>query len=150
MRLTETAAFPRLRYFPHPMLRLGLLTLMALVLIACGQSAPHQTGTLVTLPISAPTYASAGDSIAITIGPAQVADGTPVGLVMVGAYGPRTYTGQFAAGMAEFIIPAEHTRQPGYLAFIAAADHARGQISVILAPDDINVTAEQAGALHSF
>jgi hypothetical protein len=86
------------------------------------------------LPINAPSTITVGDSVDVTVGPVSVTDGTRVGLVMVGKHGPRIYRGEFEQGIAHFIIPGEHTLQPGYLAIIAAADSARGEVGVLLRP----------------
>ncbi|GAB4516223.1 MAG: hypothetical protein OHK0046_21180 [Anaerolineae bacterium] len=66
------------------------------------------------------------------IGPVSASNGTPVGLIMLGTYGPKVYNTVFDAGVAHFVIPSKDTRQPGYLALIAAAEDARGEASIIL------------------
>jgi hypothetical protein len=87
------------------------------------------------LPISAPEMITVGDTVNVTVGPVEVSDGTLVGLVMVGKHGPRVYRGIFEQGIAFFNIPAEHTMQPGHLAFIAASESARGEFSMTLRPN---------------
>lgn len=84
------------------------------------------------LPIEAPLIANAGEQIEITIGPVPATNGTRVGLVMTGTHGPRIYNTQFESGMAHFVIPADDTRQPGYLALVAAADDARGEHGIVV------------------
>jgi hypothetical protein len=107
--------------------------LLALLLIAAGDGlSPHGTRLTGDLPIGAPRVASTGDQINVEIGPVSVSNGTPVGLVMVGAHGPRVYNATFEAGMAHFVIPSGDTLQPGYLALIVAADDARGETSILL------------------
>ncbi len=110
---------------------LSLMTLMSVLLIFAACS-PNRALTG-KLPIDAPALANAGEQIDVTVGPVpNASNGTAVGLVMLGTYGPRVYQGQFEAGLAHFTIPSEHTLQPGYLALIAAADQARGEASIIL------------------
>lgn len=87
------------------------------------------------LPINAPKIANAGDEIAVTVGPVSVNNNTPIGLVVVGTHGPRVYNTVFESGLAHFIIPPKDTRQPGYLALIAASEDARGETSIILNQD---------------
>lgn len=103
--------------------------MVALALSACRTAltpAPHK------LPIMVPQQLIAGQSITVTVGPIDAADGTDVGLVMVGSLGPRVYQSTFQHGVAIFVIPAEHTLQTGTLAFVAAADRARGEAGAIL------------------
>lgn len=111
-----------------------LYTFMFAILVAASfmrhdDAAPTLTGNL---PIRAPRAAAAGDTIQVIVGPVQASNGTPIGLVSVGLYGPMLYNSVFESGIANFTIPADHTDQPGYLALIAAADHARGQTSIRL------------------
>jgi hypothetical protein len=85
------------------------------------------------LPIAAPQAIHAGETMQVIIGPvAQAQNGTPVGLVIVGAYGPHVYQSVFQAGQDHFHIPSDATLQSGYLALIAAAEEARGGASVRL------------------
>ncbi len=86
------------------------------------------------LPVNAPQSIIAGDAVRVTVGPVRVSDGTNVGLVMISKHGPRVYQSAFEAGVAEFTIPGEHTRQVGYLTFIAAAQDARGETGLRLQP----------------
>jgi len=90
---------------------------------------PQLTGDL---PIDVPTVAYVGDHIAVKIGPVSTRNGTPIGLIMVGAHGPKVYHTVFESGVAHFNIPAGDTQQPGYLAFIAASHTARGEASTVL------------------
>lgn len=111
-----------------------LYTFMFAILVAASfmrhdDAAPTLTGNL---PIRAPRAAAAGDTIQVIVGPVQASNGTPIGLVSVGLYGPMLYNSVFESGIAEFIIPSGDTEQPGYLALIAAADNARGQASILL------------------
>jgi hypothetical protein len=87
------------------------------------------------LPIHAPQVIIAGSPLRVRVGPVTVSDGTGVGLVLMGKHGPYIYHATFQEGVAEFYIPAEHTRQPGTMAFIAAAEEARGEASLLLRPD---------------
>jgi hypothetical protein len=115
------------------LVRIGTpITLAVLLISACALI--HTANRTLTgdLPIAAPASAFAGEAIVVTVGPVAASNGTPIGLVMVGAYGPRVYNTVFESGIASFIIPAEDTRQPGYLALIAAADDARGEVSIRL------------------
>ncbi|NJL57813.1 hypothetical protein HC928_23790 [bacterium] len=112
--------------------RAVIVFLAALLLIFILSQCTSDSRLTGYLPIEAPMVANAGDQIAITIGPVVVDNGTPVGLVMLGTYGPRVYRTEFQSGLAYFTIPAEHTLQPGYLALIVAAEEARGEASIIL------------------
>lgn len=105
------------------------LVILALVLSACRAAL---TPAPLKLPVMVPQQLIAGQSITVTVGPTDAADGTGVGLVMVGSLGPRVYQSTFQRGVAIFIIPAEHTLQTGTLAFVAAADRARGEAGAIL------------------
>jgi hypothetical protein len=110
----------------------NLFFCLLLVTAACSDlpaSSPLLTGAL---PIDAPKSAQAGEQLEITIGPVQAANGTPIGLVMVGLHGPRIYHTTISSGLARFVIPAQDTLQPGYLAFVAAVDEARGKAGVML------------------
>ena len=110
-----------------------VVAVLALLLISAGAGmSPQVTRLSGDLPIGAPRVASTGDQINVQIGPVSVSNGTPVGLVMVGAHGPRVYNATFEAGMAHFVIPSGDTSQPGYLALIVAADDARGEASILL------------------
>lgn len=102
---------------------------MLLLLFACQTQSPYLTGVL---PIEVPNMVDTGTSITVTVGPVQAIDGTNIGLVIVGKHGPRIYRGTFISGFAEFTIPKEDTRQPGYFAVIAAAGDARGETGMIL------------------
>lgn len=84
------------------------------------------------LPIHAPQTIMTGTAFTVTVGPVSVRDGTQVGLVMMGEHGPRVYYANFAHGIAQFRIPGEHTLQPGFFAFVAAAQGARGETGMIL------------------
>lgn len=107
---------------------LGILIAAA----ACRPILPPLTGIL---PIQAPQRIVAGSPIKVIIGPVVVVDGTSVGLVFIGSHGPYIYHTTFQHGLAEFWIPGEHTRQPGVMAFVAAADDARGEAGLLLQPD---------------
>lgn len=102
-----------------------------LIVQACGGGSGPIPLTGV-LPVAAPNAAHAGQSIQVTVGPVEVDNGTPIGMVLVGTFGPRVYNSVFEAGMAQFIIPPEHTLQPGYVALIFAAQEARGEASIVL------------------
>ncbi|MFW5691729.1 MAG: hypothetical protein ACOCX3_00090 [Chloroflexota bacterium] len=105
---------------------------LVLVSGACStdRQPPNLTGRL---QINAPHSANAGEVIEVSVGPVVASHGLPVGLVAVGTKGPQVYTTAFdSAGMAYFTIPSDDTRQPGYLALIAAADDARGEASILL------------------
>lgn len=105
------------------------VSLFITIAAACSQN----IGLTGELPVDAPALANAGEKIAVTVGPVPGANnGTSVGLVMLGTYGPRVYRSHFEAGLAYFTIPAAHTLQPGYLALIVASGDARGEASVIL------------------
>ncbi|MDX1991438.1 MAG: hypothetical protein SF029_03570 [bacterium] len=111
---------------------LMLVLSLALVLAsACAGGTLRQPLSGV-LPVAAPNAVRAGSQIEVIVGPVDVDNGTPIGMVMVGAYGPRAYSAVFQAGLAHFIIPSEHTLQPGYLALIFAAEEARGETSIVL------------------
>jgi hypothetical protein len=113
--------------------RTGMCLLFVFVLIASLQDTPPQTLPLTgILPIAVPRIANTGQQIDVEIGPVTADNGTPVGLVLVGAHGPRVYNTTFEAGMARFVIPSKDTHQPGYMALIVAADNARGEASIIL------------------
>lgn len=121
---------PRIR---GPMQMLAVLAVIVALLLFSAACTPPHAGLTGTLPIIAPALANAGEQINVTVGPVQNArNGTFVGLVMLGTYGPRVYQAEFVSGLAHFIIPPEHTLQPGYLALIAAVDEARGEASIIL------------------
>ncbi len=82
----------------------------------------------------APQTITVGTAFTVTVGPVTVSDGTQVGLVMMGKHGPRVYHSSFTHGVAQFTIPGEHTRQPGFFAFVAAAQNARGETGMRLEP----------------
>lgn len=103
------------------------------VLVSCQQSPQPITPLRGELPIDVPRVASVGQSIDVQIGPVPALNGTPIGLIAVGTQGPRVYNTVFNSGMARFMIPSTDTRQPGYMALIAAADDARGEASIIIA-----------------
>jgi hypothetical protein len=107
------------------------LTLALILASACAGGTLQQPLSGI-LPIAAPNAVRAGSQIEVIVGPVEVDNGTPIGMVMVGAYGPRAYNAVFQAGLAHFIIPSEHTLQPGYLALIFAAEEARGETSIVL------------------
>lgn len=100
--------------------------------VSCGNETAQLSGIL---PIDAPSIVVTGTQIEVRVGPVEANNGTPIGLVAVGTYGPRVYHSEFQSGEARFLIPADDTRQPGYLALIVAADDARGNTSVILFSD---------------
>jgi hypothetical protein len=105
------------------------VVIVAFVLSACRAAT---TPTPIKLPISLPEQLIAGQSVTVRVGPTDAADGTDVGLVMVGSLGPRVYQSTFFKGIAVFVIPGEHTLQTGTLAFVAAAERARGEAGLIL------------------
>ncbi|MDX2075057.1 MAG: hypothetical protein SFZ02_01390 [bacterium] len=108
------------------------LILLLIFITACSAPEtfiPKLTGTI---PIHAPDVASAGSPIEISIGPVNVANGTPIGLVMVGVHGPKVYNTVFTDGQAYFKIPSSDTYQPGYVALIVASEDARGEASIIV------------------
>jgi hypothetical protein len=110
------------------------LILLLILITACSTPEtiiPKLTGTI---PIHAPNIASAGSPIEILIGPINVANGTPIGLVMVGVHGPKVYNTIFTDGQAYFKIPSTDTYQPGYVALIVASEDARGEASIIVFP----------------
>lgn len=121
------------------LISIGILIL----LVSCMDGMQPLAGRL---PIEAPRVAYAGDEINITVGPVTANNGTPVGLVMVGTYGPKVYNTVFQSGIAHFTIPSKDTRQPGYLALIAASDEARGEASIILYSQD-NASVESIGQM---
>lgn len=85
------------------------------------------------LPLNVPTGAQVGHTIDVVVGPVPQSQGKLVGLVVVSTDGPFTYNAVFdPSGMAYFTIPADATRQVGYLALIVAADDARGEASILL------------------
>jgi hypothetical protein len=90
---------------------------------------PKLTGNI---PINAPSTASAGSDINVSVGPLNVANGTPIGLVMVGVRGPKVYNTVFTNGEAHFRIPSTDTYQLGYVALIVASQDARGEASIIV------------------
>ncbi len=111
---------------------LRMILLVALFITACTQAdkiIPRLTGDI---PIRAPSTASAGSAIDVTIGPVNVANGTPIGLVMVGIHGPKVYNTVFQNGEAHFRIPPSDTYQTGYVALIVASQDARGEASIIV------------------
>lgn len=122
--------------FTLPRLLRRLLVVLSLVMLlvfaACRGIDPHTSKLTGVLPIGAPAVASTGQQIDVEIGPVVTSNGTPVGLIMVGAHGPRVYNTTFEAGMAHFVIPSKDTLQPGYLALIVAAEDARGEASILL------------------
>lgn len=106
--------------------------LVGLFITACTQAdkiIPTLTGNI---PIHAPSVANAGSAIDIVVGPVNVADGTPIGLVIVGVHGPKVYNTVFQDGQAYFKIPPNDTYQPGYVALIVASQEARGEASIIV------------------
>lgn len=105
---------------------------LVLVLMACQPTATVLSGRL---PIHAPNVITAGMALTVTVGPVEATDGTRIGLVMIGRHGPYIYHTTFHSGIAEFHIPGEHTRQAGMMAFVAAAEDARGEASLLLRPD---------------
>jgi hypothetical protein len=110
-----------------------LAALLMAVLGGCGPDASPPESLSGNLPIEAPSSAVVGQAIDVVIGPIAVRDGTPVGLVTVGSHGPHVYRTVFdATGRAYFTLPSDDTRQPGYMALIAAADNARGESSIVL------------------
>ncbi|MCU0463094.1 MAG: hypothetical protein MUF38_00830 [Anaerolineae bacterium] len=109
-------------------LRRAVLVL-AFILSACRAAL---TPPAAKLPMTVPYQLIAGQSVTVQVGPTDAADGTDVGLVMVGSLGPRVYQSTFIRGIATFVIPGEHTLQTGTLAFVAAAEAARGEAGLIL------------------
>jgi hypothetical protein len=108
------------------------ILLVGLFITACTQAdkiIPTLTGNI---PIHAPSVANAGSAIEVMVGPVNVANGTPIGLVMVGVDGPKVYNTVFQDGQAYFKIPPSDTYQPGYVALIVASQEARGETSIIV------------------
>lgn len=109
------------------------LLIMVLCLLMTCQYPPQSTGISLTgnLPVHAPGRLNTGSAFTVTVGPVTALDGTNVGLVMIGTHGPRLYTSTFQHGVAQFSIPAEHTRLAGTFALIAAAQNARGETALV-------------------
>ena len=106
---------------------------MFLIVVTACTTAPNNIPKLTgNITIHAPATASAGSAIEISIGPLNVANGTPIGLVMVGVHGPKVYNTVFTDGKAFFQIPSTDTHQPGYVALIVASENARGEASIIV------------------
>lgn len=108
------------------------LLLSMIVITACTRAdkiVPTLTGNI---PIHAPTTARIGSAIEVIVGPVDVANGTPIGLVMVGVHGPKVYNTVFQNGEAHFKIPPSDMYQPGYVALIVASQEARGEASIIV------------------
>jgi hypothetical protein len=127
-----------------PMVAVWLCTLVCLA--GCmGANRLPLTGDL---PVAAPLASHAGEAIQIVVGPVEVDNGTPIGMVLVGTFGPRVYNTVFTSGIAAFIIPAEHTLQPGYLALIVAVDSARGEASIILIPSRTTSTQNRVAPVR--
>lgn len=108
------------------------MLITTLIITACTSvpvTIPKLTGNI---PIHAPATASAGSAIEVSVGPLNVANGTPIGLVMVGVHGPKVYNTVFTNGEAFFKIPSTDTFQPGYVALIVASENARGEASIIV------------------
>ena len=84
------------------------------------------------LTIAVTDNANTGQAIQVVVTAQAVSDGTPIGLVIAGRNGPHAYQSTFTAGSANFTIPAEHSRQRGYMALIAASGEAYGEASIIL------------------
>jgi hypothetical protein len=127
------------RYFASSRAVFALLTaLLCLLLIpgTCNGVPPSLPALSGILPITAPRITSAGEQIEISIGPVSAANGTPVGLVMIGARGPHIYNTTFEAGWAQIVIPASDTYQSGLLSLVAAADDARGNLSIVVYPPE--------------
>lgn len=112
-------------------MKLPFLMLALLVAIYACQTAIPLSGDL---PVHAPQTITVGTAFTVTVGPVTVSDGTQVGLVMMGKHGPRVYHSSFTHGVAQFIIPGEHTLQPGFFAFVAASQNARGETGMRLEP----------------
>lgn len=109
----------------------ALLIMAVSLLITCQY--PPSTFISLTgdLPVHAPGRLNTGSAFTVTVGPVTALDGTNVGLVMIGSHGPRLYTSTFQHGVAQFSIPAEHTRLAGTFALIAAAQNARGETALV-------------------
>lgn len=140
---------PTRRVRPHiqAMWRVLPLSIVALLWLTVAVACTRNTELTGILPIEAPALANAGEKIAVTVGPVPDAtNGTAVGLVMLGTYGPRVYRAEFESGLAMFTIPADHTLQPGYLALIAASENARGEASIILFSNPTTTIHYQAPA----
>ncbi len=106
--------------------------LVFLIITACTTAPSHLPKLTGDIPIHVPTTATAGSAIEISVGPLNVANGTPIGLVMVGVHGPKVYNTVFTDGKAFFQIPSTDTYQPGYMALIVASENARGEASILL------------------
>ena len=121
------------------------LLIMTLSLLITCQNSPQPAGIGLTgdLPVHAPGRLNTGSAFTVTVGPVIARDGTNVGLVMMGSHGPRLYTSTFQHGVAQFSIPAEHTRLAGTFALIAAAQNARGETALVFQ----NQTAYQTVSL---
>jgi len=111
--------------------KVPFLMLALLVAIYACQTAIPLSGDL---PVHAPQTLTVGTAFTVTVGPVTVSDGTQVGLVMMGKHGPRVYHSSFSHGVAQFTIPGEHTLQPGFFAFVAASQNARGETGMRLEP----------------
>ena len=108
-----------------------LLTLLCAISMAC-TTVDTNTQLDGNLPVLVQRTVQTGEKINITVGPVEADNGTQIGLIAVGAHGPKTYQSTFSSGMAHFVIPELHTGQPGYMALIVAAGAARGEASVTL------------------
>jgi hypothetical protein len=109
----------------------ALLVMALTVLLTCQTGSPLSDRLSGELPVHAPGRLSTGSAFTVTVGPVTALDGTNVGLVMIGTHGPRLYHSTFEHGIARFAIPAEHTRQAGIFALVAAAQNARGEAALI-------------------
>jgi hypothetical protein len=111
-----------------------LVGLMLGLLVACGEQRAAEPTLTGTLPIAVPQTVSAGQPVAVTVGPVTGADGTTATLVAVGSYGTQAYHATFSSGVARFELSPEQARRSGLITLFAQAGAARGTASVQMLP----------------
>ncbi|TVR24576.1 MAG: hypothetical protein EA396_01210 [Anaerolineaceae bacterium] len=110
----------------------GLVGWLLLMVVSC---APSQQSPILSgqLPVSAPPTAQVGHTIEVSVGPVPESGGKSIGLVVISANGPFTYSAVFDEhNMAYFTIPTDVTGQSGYIALILAVEDARAEASILL------------------
>lgn len=123
----------------------GLFGWLLLMVVSC---APPQESPILSgqLPVSVPPTAQVGHTIEVSVGPVPKSDGKSIGLVVVSANGPFTYSAIFDEyDMAYFTIPADVTGQSGYIALIIAVEDARAEASILLSSPHLPATIQLYG-----